>query len=55
MLKSSLFLNKLSMLSFNCFFLLLSLSVQNCKTELKLAYLTIIALALLVKAVILSA
>ena len=53
--KGSLFLNKVGMLSFKCFFLLNSLSVQNGKTELKLANLTIIALALLVKAVILGA
>ena len=55
MSKSCFFLNKFGMLSFNYFFLLLSLSVQNCETELKLANLTIIALALLVKAVVLSA
>ena len=55
MFKSSFFLHKFSMLILNCFFLLLSLSMQNGKTELKLADLTIIALALLVKAVILSA
>ena len=55
MSKSSFFLNKFGMLGFKYFFLLLSLSVQNSETELKLANLTIIALALLVKAVILGA
>ena len=53
--EGSFFLNKVGVLSFKCLFLLNSLSVQDGETELKLANLAIIALALLVKAVILGA